>query len=122
MREWEVRMAVQSITWGWDWVFGGSNGYTASNQWNFAPVNAMFQTSLSVGSPGLGIIGVSQYVTRQSNGADEFHNVPAVYVDGGIICYPPVVYDPALCGVTWLLMCGGGLDQMAGSALMFSFE
>ena len=89
---------------------------------DFSPVNAMVQTSLSVASPGLGIIGISQYVTRpQPNGADQFHNVPAVYVDGGIICYPPLVYDPALCGVTWLLLCGGGLDQMTGSALMFSF-
>jgi hypothetical protein len=116
-------MAVQGISWAWDWVFGGDNGYTASNQYNFAPINSLVQTSLSVASPGLGIIGFTQYVTRPvPNGADQYHNLSAVYQDGGIICYPPLVYDPNLVGVTWILMCGGGLDQMAGSMLIFSFD
>jgi hypothetical protein len=116
-------MTVQSISWGWDWVFGGDDGYTASNQWNFAPINGLMQTSLSVGSSGLGIIGISQYTSRpQPGGADQVNNLSAVYADGGIVCYPPVAYDPALSGVTWLLMCGGGLDTMAGSALLFSFD
>jgi len=115
-------VAVQSMSWGWEWVFGGDDGYTATIQWNFAPVNAMVQTSLSVASPGLGIIGISQYITRpQANGPDHFHDLSPVYQDGGIICYPPIAYDPSMCGVTWLLMCGGGLDQMAGTALMFTF-
>jgi len=38
---------------------------------------------------------------------------------GGIICYPPLVYDPNMTGVTWVLVCGGGLDEMAGSLLLF---
>jgi hypothetical protein len=116
-------MSVQNISWAWDWVFGGDDGYTASNQYNFAPTNALAQTSLSVGSQGLGIIGFSQYVSRpQANGPDQINNLDPVLVDGGIICYPPLAYDPALVGVTWLLMCGGGLDQMAGTMLIFSFD
>ena len=77
-------MAVQDMSWAWDWVFGGDNGYTASNQYNFAPTNMLAQTSLSVGSPGLGIIGFTQYTTRpQPNGPDQTVNLPAVYVGGG---------------------------------------
>jgi hypothetical protein len=109
----ENAMTVQTISWGWDAVFGGSDGYTATHQWNFAPINAMAQTSLSVGSPGLGIIGFTQYVTRPDpNGADQVHNLSSFNAPNGGI---------ALSGVTWILLCGGGDDQMAGSALIFSF-
>jgi hypothetical protein len=115
-------MAVQNMGSAWDWVFGGSDGYTASNQYNFAPTNQLVQTSLSVGSPGLGIIGFTQYTTRPDpNGTDQIVNLPAVYAGSGIICYPPVAYDPNMTGVTWVLMCGGGGDQMAGSLLIFPF-
>jgi hypothetical protein len=115
-------MAVQDMTWAWDWVFGGDNGYTASNQYNFAPTNMLAQTSLSVGSPGLGIIGFTQYTTRpQPNGPDQTVNLPAVNADGGIVCYPPLAYDPNMTSITWILLCGGGLDTMAGSMLFFPF-
>ena len=40
-------MAVQAMTWAWDWIFTGDNGYTVSKQYNFAPSNALAQTSLS---------------------------------------------------------------------------
>jgi hypothetical protein len=117
-------MSCQSMAWNWDWVFGGSDGYTASMQVNFSPSNAFAQTSLSVGSPGLGIIGISQYVTRpQPNGPDQYNNLSAVYAGGGgIICYPPIAYDPAMTSVTALLVCGGGDDQMAGSLLVWIFD
>jgi hypothetical protein len=116
-------MAVQDMGWDWEWVFGGDDGYTASKQYNFAPTNQLVQTSLSVGSPGLGIIGLTQYTTRpQPNGPDQTVNLPAVYAsNGGIICYPPLAYDPNMTSVTWVLVCGGGLAQMAGSLLFFSF-
>lgn len=116
-------MAVQNMSWAWDWVFGGSDGYTASNQYNFAPTNQLVQTSLSVGSPGLGIIGFTQYTTRPDpNGPDQIVNLPEVDAPGGgIICYPPLAYDPNMTGVTWVLVCGGGLDQMTGSLLIFPF-
>jgi hypothetical protein len=116
-------MAVGNISWAWDWVFGGSDGYTATNQYNFAPTNMLAQTSLSVGSPGLGITGFSQYSTRpQPDGPDQVINLSPVFVDGGIICYPPVASDPAMTSLTWLLLCGGGLDQIAASMLLFSFD
>jgi hypothetical protein len=116
-------MAVANLSWAWDWVFGGDNGYTATNQYNFPPTNMLAQTSLSVASPGLGITGFSQYSTRpQPNGADRVINLPAVFVDGGIICYPPLAYDPSMTSLTWLLICGGGLDQMTASLLFFSFD
>jgi hypothetical protein len=115
-------VAVQTIDWDWAWVFGGSDGYTLSRQYNFAPTNGLAQTSLCVASPGLGIIGFTEYVTRPDpNGADQNHDLPLVTVDGGVICYPPLVYDPNLTSVTWVQMCGGGLDQMAGSILMYTF-
>jgi len=115
-------MAVQDMTWAWDWVFRGDDGYTASNQYNFAPTNQLVQTPLSVGSPGLGVIGFTQYTTRPDrNGADQIVNLPQVDADGGIVCYPPLVYDPNMSGVTWVLICGGGLDSMAGSMLFFPF-
>ncbi|HET7074744.1 MAG TPA: hypothetical protein VFI55_11760 [Mycobacterium sp.] len=115
-------MAVQTMDWNWAWVFGGDHGYTLSHQYNFAPANCMAQTSLSVGSPGLGIIGFTEYVTRpHRDGADHIHHLSLVTADGGAICYPPVVYDQHLTGVTWVLECGGGLDTMAGSILMFTF-
>jgi hypothetical protein len=115
-------MAVQNMSCAWDFVFGGSDGYTATNQYNFAPANMLAQTSLSVGSPGLGITGFSQYSTRPTpDGPDLFINLAPVSVDGGIICYPPLAYDPAMSSLTWLMVCGGGLDQMAASLLLFSF-
>ena len=115
-------MTVQNMSWAWDWVFGGDNGYTASNQYNFGPKNMLVQTSLSVGSPGLGIIGFTQYRKRpQPNGPDLTVNLPPVIVGGGFICYPPLAYDPTMTSITWVLMCGGGLDQMAGSLLFFPF-
>jgi hypothetical protein len=46
-------MPVQDMSWASDWVLGGSNGYTASNQYNFALTNMLAQTSLSVGSRAL---------------------------------------------------------------------
>jgi hypothetical protein len=75
------------------------------------------------GQPGLGIIGLTQYATRpQPDGPDQTVNLPAVYAsNGGIICYPPLAYDPNMTSVTWVLVCGGGLDQMAGSLLFFPF-
>jgi hypothetical protein len=114
-------MAVQTITWAWDWVFGGDNGYTASNEYHFAPINSLAQTSLSVASPGLGVIGFTKFWNRQPNGVDQPHDLAPVNADGGLICYPPLVYDPNLTGATWVLICGGGLDQMAGSLLFFHF-
>ena len=115
-------MTVQTIHWDWGWVFGGDDGYTLSRQYNFAPRNCLAQTSLSVASPGLGIIGFTEYVTRPDpNGADHNHHLSLVTADGGAICYPPLVYDAHLTSVTWVLVCGGGLDQMAGSILMFTF-
>jgi len=117
-------MTVQTIHWDWGWVFGGDDGYTLSRQYNFAPRNCLAQTSLSVASPGLGIIGFTEYVTRPDpKGADHTHHLSLVTVDGGgAICYPPLVYDANLTSVTWVQLCGGGLDQMAGSILMFTFS
>jgi hypothetical protein len=115
-------MTVQGVSWQWDGVFGGSDGYTATHQYNFAPTNALAQTSLSVGSPGLGVIGFSQFTSRPDPaGPDQVINLPPFTLsDGALVAYPPLAYDPAMTSVTWLLICGGGDDQMAGSILLFS--
>lgn len=34
-------MAVQDMSWAWDGVFSGDNGYTASNRCNFDPTNML---------------------------------------------------------------------------------
>ena len=46
-------------------------------------------------SPGLGIIGFTQYTTRpQPNGPDQTVILNPVNADGGgIVCYPPLAYD-----------------------------
>ena len=116
-------MAVQSVGSTWDWIFTGSNGYTASNQFNFAPISALAQTSLSTAPPpGSATMGFTQYANRpQPNGADQFFNIPAVYFDGGFIGYQPVVYDPNLVSVTWVLDGNVEDGQMVGSFLLFIF-
>lgn len=119
-------MAVQNLTWAWDWVFAGSNGYTASNQYNFAPMNALAQTSLAVpASPGLVSVGFTQYGSRpQPNGADEFFNIPSVSLPNGegFIGYQPVIYNSTLVSVTWVMDCNSEDGQMVGTLLIFQFD
>jgi hypothetical protein len=117
-------MAVQAMTWAWDWIFTGDNGYTVSRQYNFAPSNALAQTSLSTAPPpGSASMGFSQYGNRpEPNGAYNYHNIPPVYYGGGFIGYQPLVYDPNLVSVTWILDGNVEDGQMVGSILFFTFD
>jgi hypothetical protein len=113
-------MPVENMAWNWNCALGGDNGFTGSIQVNFAPTMAVAQTSLTQGTGGLGLIGISQYVTRsQPDGADEYHNIP-LDLSGGAITYgyPPLVYDPLMTGVTATFLVGGDLDQITGTLMV----
>ena len=114
-------MPVQNMAWNWDTAMGGSDGGTFSIQVNFAPTMAVAQTSMSQSSGALGLIGISQYVTRTDpNGPDQYHNIPfESWPDGSISTgYPPIAYDPMMTSVTATIMVGGGDDQATGSIMV----
>jgi hypothetical protein len=115
-----VVMPVENMAWNWHCALGGDNGSTASIQVNFAPTKAVAQTSLTQGTGGLGLIGISQYVTRsQPDGADEYHNIPLDFSDGAVTYgYRPLVYDPLMTGVTATFLVGGGNDQITGTLMV----
>lgn len=98
-------MPVQNMAWHWGAVYGGDPGGSVSLQVNFAPTQAVAQTTLSGASgDGLCMGGITQYRTRtQPNAPDQDHN----FGWNPLFGYPPVAYDPTMTSVSARLHVGG---------------
>jgi hypothetical protein len=101
-----------------------SDGASGSFQFNFAPTYAVAQTSLSQASNGLGLVGISQYVTRSTpSGPDNPpHNFPFATPSVVTYGYPAVAAVSKMTSVTASFLIGGGGDQMTVTLLVFLFD
>jgi hypothetical protein len=115
-------LPVQAMAWNWNTAEGGDDGFTGSIQVNFAPSSAVAQVSISQCTPGLGAIGISQFVTRATPaGPDQEHdNSMLFWPDGAVAAwYPPVAHDPLMTGVTATFNVGGNEQQITGTVMVF---
>lgn len=98
-------MSVTGMHYNTGWAYGGDDGYSYSVQYNFAPSNALAQTSLSAAiGDGLCACGIRQYRIRPvPNGPDQDINYGWNYIGA----YPPSVYDLHMTSVTAELDVGG---------------
>lgn len=109
----------QLICTGWNWCFGGDDGYSATVYMSFAPINGVAQTTLGTCfADGYAGLGFPTYTVRPTHGGGD---VPVTHGFNSYYDFPPNVWNDNLSSVTAELDLGGGLQSASFVVNVFAW-
>jgi hypothetical protein len=109
----------QLIATGWNWCFGGDNGYSATVYISFGPINGVGQATLGTCfADGYAGVGFPTYTIRPTPAGGD---VPVTSGFNTYFDYPPDIWDRNLSSVTGELDLGGNLQSASFIVNIFAW-